>query len=175
MATLPEIPELPVEQVSRSSFAPFGDLIEADEATAFDTINAGTTRRFTDLTRVRLSGNNAQASVHIYRAAAVHEPVELRQLERHPHGSQLFMPLQGQAFIAVVADGDAVPDAGTLRAFLVSAGRGINLGPGVWHHPLLSLADSDFLVVERADPAHNLEEHALPAPLRLALPPGIPS
>ena len=174
MATPSETLELPVEPVSRASFAPFGDLIEADDAAAFDTINAGTTRRFTDLTRIRLS-DGAQASVHIYRAAAVREPIELRQLERHPHGSQLFMPLQGQAFIAVVANGVASPAPNTLRAFLVSAGRGINLGAGVWHHPLLSLADADFLVVERADPARNLEEYALPAPLRLALPPGIPS
>lgn len=172
MAAPPEIPELPVEPVSRSSFAPFGDLVGADDATAVDTINAGTTRRFTDLTRIRLRGNDAQACVHIYRAAALREPVELRQLERHPYGSQLFMPLQGQAFIAVVADGSAAPAPDTLRAFLVGAGRGINLGPGIWHHPLLSLADADFLVVERTDPRRNLEVQALPAPLRLALPQG---
>ena len=161
-------------RIFQFSLNALNDLIEADDAAAFDTINAGTTRRFTDLTRIRLS-DDAQASVHIYRAAAVREPIELRQLERHPYGSQLFMPLQGQAFIAVVADGADSPAPDTLRAFLVSGGRGINLGPGIWHHPLLSLAGADFLVVERADPARNLEEHALSAPLRLALPQGIVS
>ena len=168
-----EMRALPVVPITRTRFAPFGDLIEANAASAFDTINAGTTRRYNDLTRIRLHGDGAQACVHIYRAAALHEPVELCRLERHPYGSQLFMPLQGQAFIAVVAEGAAPPDG--LRAFLVDAGRGINLRPGIWHHPLLSLADADFLVIERVDPARNLEEHALPAPLRLTLPPGIVS
>ncbi len=161
--------ELVVQTADRDTFAPFGDLIEAD-STSFDTINAGTTRRFSDQTRIRLSGDNAQACVHIYRAAALHEPVELRLMERHPFGSQLFMPLQGQAFIAVVATPDSSPTPDRLSAFLIPAGRGINLAPGTWHHPLLSLAAADYLVVERTDPRGNLEEYALTEPLRLVLP-----
>lgn len=164
--------ELLVQPVDRNTFAPFGDLIEAGSV-PFDTINAGSTRRFSDLTRIRLSGDNAQACVHIYRAAALQDPVELSLMERHPFGSQLFMPLQGQAFIAVVATADSPPTPDRLSAFLIPAGQGINLAPGTWHHPLLSLAAADYLVVERADSARNLEEHTLPTPLRLALPQGV--
>lgn len=158
--------ELRAEPVSRAAFAPYGDLIEAG-ATSADAINAGTSQRYNDLTRIQLSETGAQACVHIYRSAARRGAIELRALECHPFGSQLFMPLHGQTFIAVVAPAGEPPAPEDLRAFVIDGGRGINLATGVWHHPLLSMTDSDYLVVERADPAHNLQECALSEPLRL--------
>jgi ureidoglycolate lyase len=161
--------ELQAEAVSREAFAPFGELIEAG-ATPADAINAGTSQRFNDLSRIRLVEADAQACVHIYRSAARQGAIELRHLECHPFGSQLFMPLQGQAFVAVVAPAGDRPVPDDVRAFVIDGGRGINLAPGIWHHPLLSLSAGDYLVVERADPVHNLQERLLDTPLQLALP-----
>ena len=47
----------------------------------------------------------------------------------------------------------------TIRAFRVSAGQGVNFHAGVWHHPNIVIEGSQtFLVVDRSDPASNLEE-----------------
>lgn len=160
--------DIEIEPISRDAFAPFGDVLET-ASTVADVINGGTARRFTDLTRISLIGTEAQASVHIYRARAVRLPVTLRHVERHPRGSQLFMPLQGQPFLTVVAAGGASPNACNLRAFLVDRGDGINLARNTWHYPLLSLVDdAAFLVVEHIRPRDNLEECLLDTPARLA-------
>lgn len=165
--------DVQIEPISRLVFAPFGDLLETTSPVV-DVINAGTARRFTDLTRISLIGPDAQATVHIYRAQAVRLPLILRHMERHPRGSQLFMPLQGQSFLTVVAAGNALPNARTLRAFRVEGGHGINLAPNTWHYPLLSLVDdAAFLVVEHIRPRDNLEECQLDVPAQVLSPPRI--
>lgn len=158
--------ELRAEPASREAFAPYGDLIEVGTVSA-DAINAGTSLRFHDLSRVCLTQADAVACVHIYRSAARQGIIEIRHMECHPFGSQLFMPLQGQTFIAVVALAGNFPEPEELHAFVIDGGRGINLAPGVWHYPLLSMTDGDYLVVERTDPAQNLDEGVLSEPLRL--------
>lgn len=151
-----------VHPITRDLFAPYGDVIEPD-ADSFDIINSGSVQRFRDLSRIHLLGPDSQACVHIYRAQAVHEPMILKQMERHPFGSQLFMPLNSQPFIMVVAPrASSKPMLHEVCAFLVDGGRGVNLLPSIWHHSLLSLvADSDFLVVERAFPQENFNEYIL--------------
>ncbi|WP_083699712.1 ureidoglycolate lyase [Acidihalobacter ferrooxydans] len=62
-----------------------------------------------------------------------------------------------------------MPAPEDVRAYVIDGGRGINLAPGVWHHPLISMADGDYLVIERADPSRNLEVHTLSASLQLSL------
>lgn len=166
VAQVIDMRELQIHPISRTAFAPYGDLIEAN-ATIPDAINAGTVQRFTDLTRIYLTEAGTQACVHVYRSTAQGGDIQVRDLECHPFGSQLFMPLQGQRFIAVVAPSGEAPRPANVRAFLIGGGRGINLYPGVWHHPLLSLTEGDYLVIERTDPSRNLEQAALSEHIRL--------
>jgi ureidoglycolate lyase len=63
------------------------------------------------------------------------------------------MPLSGHAYVVVVAMGGDTPDLSTLKCFMASAQQGVNYAKGTWHHPLLALQDGDFLVVDRAGPA----------------------
>ncbi|MDA8120091.1 MAG: ureidoglycolate lyase [Gammaproteobacteria bacterium] len=170
MPVSPEPRSLTIEPVARKTFAPYGDLLEVSGA-ASNFINAGNVERFRNLTRISVLGDSAQACVHVYRARAPHEPIILHHMERHPRGTQLFMPLHGQAFIVVVALG-SLPDYKALRAFHVDHGRGVNIARNTWHYPLLSLVDNgDFLVVEHADSRNNLEEYPLSIPARLVWPP----
>ncbi len=80
-------------------------------------------------------------------------------LERHPLGSQAFMPLEGRPYLVVVARrGDGRP--GEPVAFMASGAQGVSYARGTWHHPLVALGErSDFLVVDRGGSGVNLAEY----------------
>ena len=149
---------LPVETLTRAAFAPFGDVIEADGAQHFE-INNGSTTRFHDLARIDVAAQRGHALVNIFRARPLPMPLTIAMVEKHPLGSQAFVPLEAAPFLVVVAPpGDTVePD--DLRAFLAEAGQGVNYAPGVWHHPVIALGrETDFLVIDRGGPGDNLAE-----------------
>ncbi len=149
---------LEVRPLTRAAFEPFGDVIETASAD-MRLINGGTTQRFHDLANIDLTGENARVLMNIFRGQAFTPPVDINMLERHPLGSQAFMPLQDRPFLAVVAE-DAGDRPGQPLAFLCKGSQGVNYGRNVWHHPLISLEQtSDFLVVDRGGEGNNLEEH----------------
>ena len=83
-------------------------------------------------------------------------------MERHPLGSQLFMPLSGAPWLVVVCTDPGVPSS--YRAFAASGRQGVNYARNCWHHPLLVVADaSPFIVIDRKGPGSNLEEKWLEA------------
>jgi ureidoglycolate lyase len=94
----------------------------------------------------------------IFRATRWPQPVEVRMMERHPLGTQAFFPLSPDDWLVVVAAGER-PGADDLRLFRARGDQGVQYARGVWHHPLLVLAErQDFLVVDRRGPGENLEE-----------------
>lgn len=149
---------LPAVALNAVAFAPFGQLIECDGHAAYQ-INEGSSRRFTDLAQLEIDAEGRLA-LSIFRAEARRSPFALTCLERHPLGSQAFMPLNGQAFLVVVAE--SRPDPAhfapeSLHAFVSNGRQGINFSRGVWHHPLLALTAGDFLVADRLGPGENCE------------------
>jgi ureidoglycolate lyase len=147
---------LTVEPLTRESFAPFGEVIAADAARTTYAINAGTSQRFHALGHVDSDGGATVLS--IFRAQPRALPFEVRMLERHPRGSQAFVPLSGAPYLVVVATDPARPP----RAFLARGDQGVNLRKGTWHHPLLALErESDFLVVDREGDDDNCDEAVL--------------
>ncbi|MYE00329.1 MAG: ureidoglycolate lyase [Alphaproteobacteria bacterium] len=149
---------LPVEPLTRAAFEPFGDVIEADGAERFK-INNGSTTRFHDLARVDVAAGGGHTLVNIFRARPLPMPLTVAMVEKHPLGSQAFIPLEAAPFLVVVAPpGDAVSPT-DLRAFLAAAGQGVSYAPGVWHHPVIALGrQTDFLVIDRGGPGDNLAE-----------------
>ena len=147
--------EIVPEPLTADAFASFGDVIEASERAEILPINYGWTTRFNALTDVAVG--DGQAIISIFRSKPL-TPLVLKIFERHPLGSQAFMPLQGRPFlIAVAPPGDF--DPGKVRVFRAEANQGVNYGRGTWHHFLLALeAESDFLVVDREGPGGNLDE-----------------
>ena len=147
--------ELTPEPLTAEAFAPFGEVIEASPASATP-INYGWTTRFDALAHVE-AGDGA-AIVSIFRSKPL-EPLVLKVFERHPLGSQAFMPLQARPYLVAVAPkGDL--DLAMVRVFRAAPHQGVNYAPGTWHHFLLALeSESDFLVVDRAAaPGENLDE-----------------
>ncbi len=149
---------LRVEPLTRAAFAPFGDVVETDGAERF-AINNGSTTRFHDLARVDVAAEGGHVLVNIFRARPLPMPLTVTMMEKHPLGSQAFVPLETAPFLVVVAPpGEAVAPQ-DLRAFLAVAGQGVNYAPGVWHHPVIALGrETDFLVIDRGGPGDNLAE-----------------
>lgn len=143
---------LRAEALTAAAFAPYGQVIECAGHDSY-AINAGSSQRFSDLARLE-SDAAGRLALSIFRAAAQALPCRLHTLERHPLGSQAFVPLAGQRFVVVVAGG---PDPGSLRAFVSDGRQGVNFRRATWHHPLLAIDAGEFLVADRIGPGDNCE------------------
>jgi ureidoglycolate lyase len=166
---------LTIEPLTKDAFAPFGDVIETDGSAHF-MINNGSTQRFHRLAEVETAQPDDKAIISIFRAQALPMPLTIAMLERHPLGSQAFMPLLGNPFLVVVAPPAETPDAGSTRAFLADGRQGVNYHAGVWHHPVLALApQDDFLVIDRSGTGNNCDEHFFDECQRMVLDPTRPA
>lgn len=149
-----------IEAISAEAFAPFGELL-TPRPSPDRMINAGRCERHHALATVERG--EGEAIISIFRSEPVSLPYDCTLLERHPLGSQAFMPLGPDAWMSVVAP-DENGQPGQPRAFLVPAGMGVNLRAGVWHGVLTPLdRAADFLVVDREGGGVNLEEVRIPA------------
>ena len=156
-----------IESLTREAFAPFGDVMEASDAARHFPINGGTTERYHDLADIQLDAQG-RAIVSIFRGQPRTLPFTITMLERHPLGSQAFMPLNGRPYLVAVAPRGDTFGANDVRVFLARGDQGVNYAAGVWHHPLLVLDEvSDFLIVDRAGPRANCDERDLPEPLTI--------
>ncbi|AVS65117.1 ureidoglycolate hydrolase [Paracidovorax avenae] len=144
---------LPVQPLTAVAFAPYGQVIAlGGSCTRQIPINDGRCMRHHDLARPFAAGPGAVA-FSLFDAAATALPARLTLMERHRLGSQSFAPF-GAALqlVAVVADAAIAPEAlgpEHLRAFVTDGQQGLQLAPGVWHHPLLSLQAGPWLVADR--------------------------
>ena len=157
--------ELTPEPLTAEAFAAFGSVIEAsDEAAKLD-INQGHAIRYDALAEVDVADGGGMGVISLFRAKPLGELV-LRVFERHPLGSQSFMPLGGRPYLVAVAPpGEFDPAA--IRLFRAEGHQGVHYRKGTWHHFLLVLEDSDFLVVDRAGPGDNCDEVELPPEARI--------
>ncbi|MGQ8974369.1 ureidoglycolate lyase [Acinetobacter schindleri] len=148
-----------IQLLTSENFARFGEVISCQGNDYFH-INDAHTERYHALVMTEIIGD-AKAGISIFRnIKSTQIPFEISMLERHPNGSQAFIPMQGQKFLIVVApslDTDT-PDLSQLCAFITDGTQGVNYRAGTWHHPLLTLeAPSDFAVVDRIGTGHNCD------------------
>jgi len=150
---------LQIEPLTKEAFAPFGDVIETDGSAHF-MINNGSTRRYHQLATVQTAAPEDKAIISIFSAEALPMPLTVRMLERHPLGSQAFIPLLGNPFLIVVAPVGDAPQSELVRVFRSNGRQGVNYHRGVWHHPVLTIEKrDDFLVVDRSGSGNNCDEH----------------
>lgn len=156
--------EIAVEPLAAEGFAAFGEVLETS-GPPHRIINRGLCGRWHDLARLDIA--EGRAGISLFRAEARMLPLDLDLMERHPLGSQAFLPMEGTPWLVVVApDAGGVP--GRPRAFRARGDQGANIGRGVWHAVLTPLGPPGlFAVVDRIGAGTNLEEHALDPPWRL--------
>jgi len=147
---------LRAQPLTAKAFAPFGDVLDASGAPDM-LINQRMCGRFHDRAQLDF-GPDGRAGISIFKAKPRSLPYTLDLLERHPEGSQAFIPMNAEPFLIIVApDMDGSP--GRPRAFLSAAGQGINFHKGTWHGVLTPLAQPGlFAVIDRISETKNLEE-----------------
>ena len=173
---------LHAQPLSAPAMDAYGWMLDIDAAFAGAggrAINAGTSRRADLPGGLSLHADGGEPLVTVFRAQAQPASGPWHLLERHRLGTQTFVPLarvdgkdpgaDGTACVLLVALGADAPDLSTLRAFTVGPRQAFTLKPGTWHHPLIALADRDFLVIERRAAVEDCEVLHLPRPVRVEL------
>jgi len=152
---------LEITPITADDFAPFGDILEA-AGEADKIINQGLCGRFHDRAKIDLS--DGRAGISIFKSEARVLPYKLEMVERHPDGSQAFIPMSFDPFLVVVAP-DEGGRPGRPMAFRTEAGQGINFHRNIWHGVLTPLAEPGlFAVIDRIGEGANLEEFWFEAP-----------
>lgn len=144
--------------LTAAAFAPYGDVFDADGAPTM-MINRGMCGRYHDLARMDFAGDGARAGISLFKAVPRSFPYTLDMMERHPDGSQAFVPMTADPFLVIVAaDRNGAPH--DPKAFVTRPGQGVNYHRGTWHGVLTPLSEPGlFAVVDRIGPGANLEEH----------------
>lgn len=148
--------EIFIQPLTAEAFHPFGDVIEA-AGLPDKLINQGHCGRYND--RAALTFEEGRAGLSLFEAELRYLPLTLEMVERHPLGSQAFVPMSMDPFLVIVApDSDGTP--GVPLAFETTPGQAVNYHANVWHGVLTPLsAPGLFAVVDRIGSGENLEEH----------------
>ena len=145
-------------KISRKNFSPYGDLISSDDIDCID-INAGYAKRFDNLANIDTLNDGGKTIVSIFSAAKRIFPMKIDMMEKHPLGSQAFIPMKETTFLSFVAPPGESPKISKIQSFIVPPKTGINYKPGIWHFPLISTEDTNFLVIDRKGDGNNLIIH----------------
>ena len=155
---------LKTQPLTAKAFAPFGDALEI-VGSPTKMINQGACGRYHDL--AKLDFTDGRAGISMFHSTTCTLPYELKMVERHPDGSQAFIPMTHDPFLIVVAnDQDGIPTAP--QAFISQMGQAINFHRGTWHGVLTPLHDPGlFAVVDRIGNGTNLEEYHFETPYKI--------
>ena len=145
-------------KITRSNFATFGDLISSDNIYPI-VINAGYAKRFDNLATINTSKEGGKTIISIFSALKRTFPMKIDMMEKHPLGSQAFIPMKETTFLSFVAPPGNIPEINKIQSFIIPPKNGINYKPGIWHFPLISTEDTNFLVIDRKGKGENLIIH----------------
>ena len=145
-------------KITKENFSDFGDVISSENIKPIN-INEGYAERFDDLANINTLKDEGKTIVSIFSARKRNFPMKIDMMEKHPLGSQAFMPMKETTFLTFVAPPGDLPKIDKIKSFIVPPKKGINYKPGVWHFPLISTEDTDFLVIDRQGSGDNLIIH----------------
>ena len=141
--------------ITKENFSEFGDMITTADIKPIK-INNGYAKRFDGIANLNTSKDNGKTTISIFSALKRVFPMKIDMMEKHPLGSQAFVPMKETTFLVFVAPKGSVPDLNKIESFIVPPGIGINYNPEIWHFPLISTEDMNFLVIDRKGPGDNL-------------------
>jgi ureidoglycolate lyase len=145
-------------KISRDNFAQYGDLISSTNINSMD-INAGYAKRFDNLANINTLKDEGKTVVSIFSTIKRTFPMKIDMMEKHPLGSQAFIPMKETTFLCFVAPPGQIPEISKMQSFIIPPKTGINYKSGIWHFPLISTEDTDFLVIDRKGSGENLIIH----------------
>tara|TARA_Y100000768_G_scaffold336787_1_gene278607 strand:- start:398 stop:892 length:495 start_codon:yes stop_codon:yes gene_type:complete len=145
-------------KITKKNFSKFGDLINTKKKKPI-IINNGYAKRFHNLIKINTSSKKGSPIVSIFSAKKRSFPMKIDMMENHPLGSQAFIPMKETTFIVFVAPKGKKPNINKIKSFIVPKQTGINYKPGIWHFPLISKKNMNFLVIDRKGKGNNLIIH----------------
>ena len=145
-------------KITKENFSQFGEVIASNNIKPID-INAGYAKRFDNLANINTLNENGKTIVSIFSALKRSFPMKIDMMEKHPLGSQAFIPMKETTFLCFVAPQGDTPKVNEIQSFIVPPKIGINYKAGIWHFPLISTEDTDFLVIDRKGTGNNLIIH----------------
>ena len=123
--------------------------------------------RFSDLAEIDADGRHASISIARCRMPTS-LPYRFDLVERHPLGTQAFVPLSHFMFFVVVGRAAESVEPEDLEAFVTNGSQGVNYRKGVWHMPMIALeGGQEFLIVDRGADTDNCDEHYFSDPVTL--------
>ena len=141
--------------ITKENFSKFGDMITTADIKPIE-INEGYAKRFDGIANLNTSKDNGETTICIFSALKRSFPMKIDMMEKHPLGSQAFIPMKQATFLVLVAPEGNKPDLNKIEAFIVPQEIGVNYNPGTWHFPLIATEDMNFLVVDRKGSGDNL-------------------
>jgi len=146
------------KKITRKNFQKFGDLISVKKIKPIN-INNGYAKRFDNLCKINTSSKKGKTIMSIFSAKKRKFPMNIKMMEKHPLGSQAFIPMKETTFLVFVAPKGKRPNTKKIESFIVPKQTGINYKPGIWHFPLISAKNMNFLVIDRKGIGNNLVIH----------------
>ena len=141
--------------ITKENFAKYGDMISTKDIKPLE-INNGYAKRYDGIANLNTSSDNGETTISIFSALKRNFPMKIDMMEKHPLGSQAFIPMKETTFLVFVAPKEEKLDLNKIEAFIIPPGVGVNYKPGTWHFPLISTEDMNFLVVDRKGSGDNL-------------------
>jgi len=146
--------------ITKENFKKFGDMITTANIKPLE-INNGYAKRYDGIVKLDTKKDNGESTICIFSALKRSFPMKVDMMEKHPLGSQAFIPMKETIFLSFVAPEGKKPDLTKVEAFIIPKGIGVNYNPGVWHFPLISTENMNFLVIDRKGEGDNLIIHDL--------------
>ena len=146
------------KKVTKKNFKKFGQIIDTSKKKYFK-INNGFAKRYDNLGKIDTSTKKGETIISIFSAKKRNFPMKVDMMEKHPLGSQAFVPMKETSFLVFVAPKGERPNLKKIESFRIPKQTGINLNPGIWHFPLISTKNMNFLVVDRKGRGNNLIIH----------------
>ena len=146
------------KKVNKKNFKKFGQIIDTNKK-KYLRINNGFAKRYDNLGKINTSTNKGKTIISIFSAKKRRFPMNIKMMEKHPLGSQAFIPMKESTFLVFVAPRGEKPNVKKIESFIVPKQTGVNYKPGIWHFPLISKKKMNFLVVDRKGKGNNLVIH----------------
>ena len=146
------------KKITSKNFKKFGEVISTKKIKPIN-INNGYAKRFDNLCKINTSLKKGNTIMSIFSARKRKFPMNIKMMEKHPLGSQAFIPMKETKFLVFVAPKGKKPNVKKIESFIIPKQTGINYKPGIWHFPLISIKNMNFLVIDRNGIGNNLAIH----------------
>ena len=125
------------EPINNLNFSEFGEVITTKNIKPLE-INNGYAQRFDGIANLDTKEQNGETTISIFSALKRNFPMKIDMMEKHPLGSQAFIPMKETTFLVLVAPKGEKPVIEKIKSFIVPPGNGVNYKAGTWHFPLIS-------------------------------------